>query len=62
MSIEYEVETTHGELVGVFNFSELREYFKTVKKDSLKKAYQRGDVLLGTYRIAKIEYDMEEDY
>ena len=62
MSIEYEVETTSGELVGVFTFSELREYFKTIKKDSLKKAYQRGDILLGAYRIAKIEYDMGLDY
>ena len=58
---EYEVETSAGYLVGVFNWAELKAFFKHVKPDTIKKSYQRGDLLLSAYRLTKVVYDPTDE-
>jgi len=62
MTIEYELTTGNDELVGVFNWSELREYFKGVSMETLKASYRRGTLLLGCYHLSQVKYDENADY
>lgn len=61
MTIEYEVTQGNDELVGVFNWRELKEFLGNVKDTTIKSAYMRGSLLLGIYRVAQVKYDLDAE-